>query len=84
MARLFASLAGVLEARVRQVARRARLRAILTACLIVAMVLAVFFALGAATAALAARLGWVAALSIMAGVMLLAALNLAADRKSVV
>ncbi|HMQ93287.1 hypothetical protein, partial [Amaricoccus sp.] len=38
----------------------------------------VFFALGAATAALAARLGWVAALAIMAGVMLLAALILAA------
>lgn len=78
MARLFASLADLAQARIRRVARRTQFRAILIACIAVTAGLAFCFALGTATVALANELGWVAALAVMAGVMAFVALILAA------
>ena len=76
MARLFASLAGIVEARVRRLARRARLRAVLIGLCVLLGLLAIGFGLAAATAALAAELGLVPALLVMAGLALVGVLIL--------
>jgi hypothetical protein len=78
VARLFATLAGVAEARVRRAARRARLRAILVALAALLGLLGVGFLIAAATAALADAVGLVPALLLMAGLALVGLLVIAA------
>jgi hypothetical protein len=76
VARPFATLLAVAEARLRHVGQRLGLRAALIAGCALAGAVCLGFALAAVTVALAARLGAVAALAIMAGVALLVALAL--------
>jgi hypothetical protein len=70
VARLIASLAGLAEARVRRVARRARWRAALIGLAALLGLMALGFALIAATVALAEAIGPVRALLVMAGIAL--------------
>ncbi|HVH03680.1 MAG TPA: hypothetical protein VM891_12175, partial [Amaricoccus sp.] len=67
MARPFATLLSVAEARLRHAGQRLGLRAALLACCALAAVLFLGFALAAATVALAERFGVLQALVIMAG-----------------
>jgi len=67
VARLFATVSRVAQARIRHIGQRASLRAALYAGCVVAALLCVGFALAAATAALADRVGIINALAIMAG-----------------
>lgn len=82
MAGLFATVKRVAEARLRNIGRRAALRGTLIAGCALAALLCIGFALAAATAALAAEMGIIAALAVMAGgalvlvLVLLMALNL--------
>ncbi len=86
MARLFATVARVAEARVRNVGRRVAVRATLIGACILAALLCIGFVLAAATVALADRVGMINALAIMAGgslvlvLVLLGALELEARR----
>jgi uncharacterized membrane protein YhaH (DUF805 family) len=66
VARLFATVTRIAEARIRRIGRRAGLRAALIAGCILAALLCLGFALAAATAALADRFGLIEALGIMA------------------
>jgi MFS family permease len=66
VARLFATISRVAEARVRQIGRRAGLRAALIASCVLAALLCLGFLLAAVTAALADRYGLIQALAIMA------------------
>jgi hypothetical protein len=70
MMRLLSSVGRVAEARLRDAGRRIGMRAILTAAAGLAGLVAAGFAIGAATVALAARLGTIEALLLMAGVAL--------------
>ena len=67
VARLFATVSRVAEARVRNIGRRAALRAALIGGCVLAALLCLGFALIAATVALADRFGTINALAIMAG-----------------
>ena len=67
VARLFATVSRVAEARVRNIGRRASRRAALIGGCILAALLCLAFALIAATVALAERVGTINALAIMAG-----------------
>jgi hypothetical protein len=71
VARLFASLAGLAEARVRRVTQRARLRATLIGIAVLLGLIALGFGLLAATVALADEIGLLEALLVMAGLALL-------------
>ena len=66
MARLFATLSQVAQARLRHAGRRAALRGALIGGCVLAALVALGFALAAAAVALAARVGTVEALAIMA------------------
>ena len=70
MARPFATLLSVAEARLRHAGQRLGLRAALLACCALAAALFLGFALAAATVALAERFGLLQALVIMAGAAL--------------
>jgi MYXO-CTERM domain-containing protein len=79
MARLFATVSRVAQARLRQLGRRAALRGTLAAGCVLAALLCLGFALAAATAALADRIGLINALAVMAtGALLLLLILLAA------
>ena len=78
VARLFATVTRVAEARVRNVGRRVALRAALIGGCVLAALLCLGFALMAATVALADRFGMINALAIMAGAALLLLLILLA------
>ena len=69
---LLASLAGIAEARIRRVTRRARTRAILIGLAALCALIALGFLLLAATAALAEEIGLVPALLVIAAVALAA------------
>lgn len=71
MVRLLASVGRIAEARLRDAGRRAGLRASLAVAAAVAGLVAAGFAIGAATVALAARIGTIEALLVMAGAALL-------------
>ena len=66
MARLFATLSHVAQARLRHAGRRAALRGALIGGGVLAALVCIGFALAAATVALAARVGTIEALAIMA------------------
>lgn len=66
MARLFATVTRIADARVRRIGRRAGLRAALIAGCVLAALLCLGFVLAGATAALAERFGLIEALAIMA------------------
>jgi len=66
VARLFATVSRIAQARIRNIGRRAVLRASLMAGCVVAALLCLSFALAAATVALADRVGTINALAIMA------------------
>jgi heme/copper-type cytochrome/quinol oxidase subunit 2 len=70
MVRLLSSVGRVAEARLRDAGRRIGMRAVLAAAAALAGLIAAGFAIGAATVALAARLGTIEALLVMAGVAL--------------
>ncbi len=76
MARLFATVSRVAQARLRNIGRRAGLRAALFGGCVVAALLCLGFALAAATVALADRVGLINACAIMAGGALLVLLIL--------
>ena len=78
VARLFATVTRVAEARIRNLGRRAALRAALIGGCVLAALLCLAFALAAATVALADRFGMINALAIMAGGALLVLLILLA------
>ena len=78
VARLFATVTRVAEARIRNVGRRVALRAALIGGCVLAALLCLGFALMAATVALADRFGMINALAIMAGAALLVLLILLA------
>jgi hypothetical protein len=85
VARLFATISRVAEARIRNIGRRAALRAALIGGCVLAALLCLGFALVAATVALADRFGTINALAIMAGgalvVLLLLLLALAWEER---
>jgi hypothetical protein len=70
MMRLLSSVGRVAEARLRDAGRRIGIRAVLIAAAALAGLMAAGFVIGAATVALAARLGTIEALLVMAGVAL--------------
>jgi MYXO-CTERM domain-containing protein len=81
MARLFATVARVAEARINNLGRRAALRGSLMACAVLAALFCLGFVLMAATVALAERVGLINALWIMAvGALVLALAFLVALR----
>jgi len=68
--RLLSSVGRVAEARLKDAGRRIGMRVVLTAAAALAGLVAAGFAIGAVTVALAARLGTIEALLVMAGVAL--------------
>ena len=74
MARLFATVSRVAEARIKNAGRRAALRASLVAGMVVAGLVCLGFLMMAATVALAERVGIINALGIMAGAALVVVL----------
>jgi len=68
--RLLSQVSHIAQARVEDAGRRIGMRAALTAASVLAGLVAAGFALGAATVALAARLGTIEALLVMAGAAL--------------